>query len=150
MALGNVVFDQLLDQNASAGYTWNDGVFIALLLDTGLTGIDPGATSITAILGAATEVASSNYARQPVTGTSHTLDGGGHREQFFADPLEFGSLEAGFSFDTLLIAFLGDTDADSWPALAYDVSDSGSTRSTDGNPVNCNPDGSGYFVTAQA
>lgn len=151
MALGTVVHDTYLNNLAASNAVWSDGNFVALLIDTALAGLSKGDASIDSIItGGAVEVAAAGYARQTFTSSVVTPDAVNHRAQMQADPISFGSPDAGSNYDTLVIAFNTDDDTLAWLLMSFDVSDSGSSRTTDGNPININPDPAGYSVLQSA
>lgn len=138
---------------ANGESTWEDGAFSSLLLDSSVIsgGISTDWDTLNEILSVFTdaEVASAGYARQPVTGTALVDDPPDARTLYQSDPLDFGSpANDGDSYDTLVIFFdLGDDNL-SWVAGVFDISDSGSPRLTDGNPIVINSSADGWFALA--
>lgn len=146
--LAVVVHDLFFPNVANGGSPWTDGYF-GMLLDCALTDLDPSLTSLDAVFGTgAVEMAAGSYSRQALTSFVVLPDSGRSLQQ--ADPIAFGSLEAGFNYDKFLIYYeLGD-DSLSYPAFSFDISDAGNTRVTDDNPVNINPNVAGYWEFLQA
>lgn len=138
--------------NLALGQGWGDGVYKALLVNTSLVGLDPSLANVGDVLaGPGVEVdASTGYTRQDVTGCALVDDGPGRRTLYQADPVDFGSPAAALgslgSYDMMIIYFNSGSDATSWILGSFDLSDSGSLRDTDGNPIIVNPDPDGWFA----
>lgn len=151
MALGTVVHDSFLSNLARNNAFWSDGNFIALLIDTSLGGLSESDATIDQIITAgAVEVTAAGYARQTFTSSVFTDDGTNHLTAAQADPISFGSPDAGSNYDTLVIAANTGDDTTAWLALSFDVSDSGAARTTDGNPINITSDSHGYWILQAA
>jgi hypothetical protein len=142
--VADVIFDNGIDAIVQFG-AWGE-LTIGLFLKNGWTpalgdGVIADATSA-----GATEVTASGYTRQSfVTGTI-TADGGGHREVFAIDTVDFGTIDSGADFDTMIVAAQGSDDTDAKLIIAYDLG----AQTTDGSDVTFVPDTAGVIEIVRA
>lgn len=142
----DVKFDSLLD-HLLGGYQWTTGQpHGALFLRDTWTPDKSDGFVLDATGAGAIEVAAPSYARTPIVSAVKNLDAGGHRVLLDAAVIDFGILEAGYDFDTLLIFELVTNDGDSWLLSAHDLG----AQTTGGvTPERCVLDSDGlYQLTA--
>lgn len=128
----------LLNLLPTGTFDWVSGTFGATLFLKATWVPDKTDTNLAFIAGAgAVEL---GVSRQVLTGLLVNPDGPGHKSNQPADTIAFGSPAPADDYDTLVIYIDGATDADRVIIFTIDVSDAGSPRTTDGNPINCVPD----------
>lgn len=112
--------------------TWTPAKADAVLAD--VTG--PGAV----------EVAAASYVRTPLASLVANLDGTLHRELLTAAVIDFGTLEAGFDYDTLVLYVFVTNDSDSWLVTSIDTG----AQVTDGTDERFVPDAAGLVALTPA
>lgn len=143
--------DGLINALPTGSFDWVTGTFGAALFLKGSWTPDKSDPNLASIVGnGATEVSASGYSRQALTGLAVNADGPGHRSHQPADEIAFGSPLTGDTYDTLVIYIDGATDADRVILFTVDVSDSGTPRATDGNPINCIPNATALWDLVSA
>lgn len=145
----DVTFDTYIDHVLDGSFVWTTtpimaGVFLkgawtpgkgdAFILDATTAGADELST-----LGAG------GYARQTIVSPTKTLDGTGHRGLLGGSIIDFGAVDPGFDFDTLVLFVFVSDDSDSWIIDARDVG----AQTTDGTTLRFAPHVDGFYqVTA--
>lgn len=141
-----VVFDTYLDHILD-GYQWTTAnVYGMLVLADTWTPAKGDIVVDDAILAGAIEVVAASYVRVPLVSPIKNLDTGGHRGLLDASVIDFGILESGFDFDTLILFEMITDDSDSWMLCTQDLG----AQTTDGvTPERCVPNTDGLFqITA--
>jgi hypothetical protein len=135
---------------AAGDSSWTAGGYTGALFDSATwAGVGPGGWTLGILLATfpSSELAVAGYARTVLTGLAQVDDDStNYRTLLTSDPIDFGSPDAGGTYDTLVIFYdLGDDDLN-WVAGFFDISDPGpGTRNTDGNPIVINPNADGWF-----
>lgn len=117
----DVKFDSLLDHLLD-GYTWTTASVECALFDSATWVPDRTDGFVLAAAGAgAIEVAAPSYVRRPLVSPVKNFDVGSHRGLLASAIIDFGILEPGYAFDTLVLYEFVSNDSDSWLLAAFDI-----------------------------
>lgn len=144
--MADIIFDNWLNAIATLGTDWVADTIRAALFDS-LTWT-PAKSDLfvnSATSSGAVEVAAASYARQLVPGRAVVVDGGAHRILLDGSTIDFGILEAGFNYDTLILYDFVTNDTDSFLICAFALG----AQTTDGSNVQAVPNAAGFFKIYQ-
>lgn len=140
----DIIHDSYLQQLVAMWSTWD---VRAALFDSATWTPSKADAVLLDITGAgAVEVTATGYARVALVSQVATLDGGGHRELLDSAVIDFGTIDSGDPFDTLVLFTFVTNDSDSWLLSSFDL---GAQTTTDASPTRFIPNTDGIYRLAQ-
>lgn len=140
--MADIIHDTLL-HHLVTGTDWQTADVRAALFAKTTWTPDPGDAVLADVTGnGAVEVAAASYVRVAVASRVANTDSILHEELLSAAVIDFGTLEAGSDYDTLVLYVFVTDDSDSWLATSIDVG----AQVTDGTDERFVPDPSGLIA----
>lgn len=119
--MSDVVHDSML-HHFLRGANWQTAdLRAALFLKSTWTPSPSDGVVLDATGAGAVEVAAPSYARAVLASNVANTDGTNHRELLSTAVIDFGALEAGFDYDTLVVFVHVTDDTDSWLVTSIDL-----------------------------
>lgn len=144
--MSDVTFDTYIDHILAGTFVWTTTpVQAAVFLKDAWVPSKSDVFLIDAITAGALELGAGGYARATLPSPTKSIDSGGHRGLLNGSLVDFGVVDGGWDFDTLVLFRFVTGDTDSWMLSAFDVG----AQSTDGTALRFAPNVDGFYsVTA--
>lgn len=147
--MSDVTFDTYIDHILDGSFVWTTTPVKAAVFLRGAWTPDKGDVFLldaqTAGAQELSDVSAPGYARTTLPSPTKSIDSGGHRGLLNGSLVDFGVIDTGFDFDTLVLFVEVSDDTDSWMLSAFDVG----SQTTDGTTLRFAPNVDGFYsVTA--